>query len=279
MNAVGKIFVVLIFTTSIILMCSVSLVYVAHTSWQQKAMDLEETNATLKQELADLQEDKDTMEGDLWEEIARREAEVGLLTSDLATKTQQNKDTQSENARLSTELNGQIATIDAAERTLENYRNEITDLLSELDIARNNRTETFADVVEKTDQLHALQLQFDALQERENGLLQQLADARTVLDLLGEKPIPSLYTGVAPRVEGVVLAVRPTGLIEISIGEDDGLQPGHSLEVYRMNDEDGVYLGRVQVSHIEPDKAVCTILPQFRKGMMQRGDSVASKLQ
>jgi len=279
MNAVGKIFVVLIFTTSIILMCSVSLVYVAHTNWKEKAEQLAEEKTALQQQLGDLQDQKNSMEIALQGEIVRREVEVGSLTSDLAVKTQQNRETQAENARLNTDLNGYVAAVDSAGKTLEGYRNQIATLLANLDQARDDRTETFEDVLALTDQLHSLRLEHDALQERENGLLQQVADARTVLGLFDLTANPSLYTGVAPRVEGVVLAVRPTGLIEISIGEDDGLQPGHNLEVYRMDSEDGVYLGRVQVSYIEPDKAVCTILPQFRKGMMQRGDSVASKLQ
>ena len=68
-------------------------------------------------------------------------------------------------------------------------------------------------------------------------------------------------------------------LMEVSIGEDDGLLPGHYLEVYRIGNGVSTYLGRVEVVRTAPDKAVCKILPDYRKGAMKTGDRVASKLE
>ena len=85
------------------------------------------------------------------------------------------------------------------------------------------------------------------------------------------------FTDVAnipPVVDGVVTAVGANDLIEISIGSDDGIRQGHTLEVYR----DASYLGRVVIQSTEPDRAVARVLKDFRKGIIRKGDRVATKL-
>ena len=55
---------------------------------------------------------------------------------------------------------------------------------------------------------------------------------------------------------------------------DDGLQQGHELEVYR----DDTYLGRVRIVTVRPDKAVAEVMKDYKRGFIQRGDRVASRL-
>ena len=85
-------------------------------------------------------------------------------------------------------------------------------------------------------------------------------------------------TNTPPRVDGVVSATTGDGLVEITIGEDDGLLKGHSLQVYRIAGGVSTYLGRITVVRTSPDKSVCKVDPNYRKGTIQRGDRVASKL-
>jgi hypothetical protein len=49
---------------------------------------------------------------------------------------------------------------------------------------------------------------------------------------------------------------------------------GHELEVFR----DGQYLGRVRVVSVKPDKAIAIVIKQFSRGIIQRGDRVATRL-
>jgi hypothetical protein len=70
----------------------------------------------------------------------------------------------------------------------------------------------------------------------------------------------------------VVLAVGQNGLVEISLGRDDGIREGHQLDVYRG----GQYLGRIEIRRTQDDKSVGQILPGFRKGFIQQGDDVAA---
>jgi len=68
------------------------------------------------------------------------------------------------------------------------------------------------------------------------------------------------------------------GLVEISIGSDQGLLKGHRLEVYRTSGGQSTYVGRIEVVSTAPDKAVCKIDPKFQNSNMMKWDRVASKI-
>ena len=78
---------------------------------------------------------------------------------------------------------------------------------------------------------------------------------------------------IPPKVEGVVLGMKGRDLIEISIGADDGLKGGHSLDVYRDNQ----YLGRIKIIETDPDRAVGQIIRDMQRGQIRKGDRVTSK--
>ena len=95
-------------------------------------------------------------------------------------------------------------------------------------------------------------------------------DRESVVTLTVDTPVD----GIAPRLDGYVTAVSDKNLIEISIGSDDGLRAHHFMEVYRKN----TYVGRVEIVMVEPDRAVAKIIPEFRRGIIKKGDRVATKL-
>jgi beta-lactamase regulating signal transducer with metallopeptidase domain len=83
----------------------------------------------------------------------------------------------------------------------------------------------------------------------------------------------------APRLEGVVLAVSEDGqLVEISLGADDGLAKGTTLEVFRQGDkpQSATYLGRIRVIETQADEAVAEVIPERRQGKIEPKDNVAA---
>ena len=78
---------------------------------------------------------------------------------------------------------------------------------------------------------------------------------------------------IPPDVKGLVVEVGDKNLVEISIGGDDGILVGHTLDVYR----EGAYLGRVKVVKTSHDRAVAEIIPDFKRGAIRKGDRVATK--
>ena len=82
---------------------------------------------------------------------------------------------------------------------------------------------------------------------------------------------------MVPTVEGVVSQIRRTAgaqLVEVTIGADDGLKTGNTLEVSRG----GKYLGRLEIIETSPDKSVGRVDRRFQQGQIQEGDRVATRI-
>ena len=63
-------------------------------------------------------------------------------------------------------------------------------------------------------------------------------------------------------------------MIEITVGADDGLRKGHTVEIFRGQR----YLGRAVIIRTEPDRAVARVIRKFQQGPIQENDDVATKL-
>ena len=128
-------------------------------------------------------------------------------------------------------------------------------------------------IVALTDQLNQAESLKAILQERNKEAAGQMARMKLVMDRNG-LTVDSLVSHIPPKVDAVVLEVSDKDLIEISIGRDDGLKQGHSLEVYR----DNTYLGRITIIRTGPDRAVGQIIKELQRGQIKRGDRVSTKL-
>ena len=84
-------------------------------------------------------------------------------------------------------------------------------------------------------------------------------------------------SGVVPTVDGVVSQTRRSGgaqYVEVTIGADDGLKTGNTLEVFRGDR----YLGRLDIVSTSPDKSVGKVDRRYQQGQIQEGDRVATRL-
>jgi hypothetical protein len=82
---------------------------------------------------------------------------------------------------------------------------------------------------------------------------------------------------VVPSVNGLVSQVRRSGgaqFVEVTIGADDGLTEGNTLEVSRG----ARYLGRIEIVETSPDKSVGRVDRRFQQGQIQEGDRVATRI-
>lgn len=72
------------------------------------------------------------------------------------------------------------------------------------------------------------------------------------------------------------------GLAVISLGSDDGLVEGQTLEVARVDRADpkkSLYLGTVKVVNVSAKKSVCRFQSTTKQGMLKAGDVVFTKLE
>ncbi len=273
MPLLGKVFIYMIFVLSIVFFTTSVLVNSTHINNKEaaekasaRAALAEEKNTQLGEQLLQLQNELAI------ERLARRSSLAALqseLTSLQADLEQKEKNFIQKTAQV-TQLSQseKVTTAELKARTAEN------DLLrKQIREAEDNISNILAKYVETKDAMNRLAGNYETLKSRAAQATDDYTAALSQLDILG---IDERTPLVAPPagVNGQVLAVASNGLVEVSLGRDDGMREGFTLEVTRG----GQYLGRVRVTNVRDDKSVAEILTGFRRGAILQGDRVDSKL-
>jgi septal ring factor EnvC (AmiA/AmiB activator) len=286
MNLVGKILTVLVVVAALVFASLTVAVYATHKNWRDIVMNTEagpgkalglqlqlkqaqEKNAALKDAQAKLAQELEA------EKVTKRN-ELTKLEQKVKELADERERLDKEKAALDEAQRNAVAAMQASQQSLGGLRKEIEGLRDEVRSVRKDRDDQFKAVVKKTDELHQAVNEAKRLRDRTEVLAKDLGRAQTLLQKNGldmerdGKPFP---------VEGLVTAVHGSDLIEISIGADDGLSRGNQLEVFRIDGNNSTYLGRAEIVRVEPDRAVGRLDPKFRRGMIQKDDRVATKIE
>ncbi len=164
---------------------------------------------------------------------------------------------------------------------LDRLRQEQAALSKAVKQAEDQRQQLIAELTKLRNDLLAAKTQRDQLQSRNEHLLQQLvalekALARPAADgnVVGTlNPPRELVRGEVTRIDA------KDKLVEVNVGSQQGLEKGHTLEVYRLQPRPE-YLGILRILEVTPTRAVgrMSSSPASRQGV-QVGDQVASRLQ
>ncbi len=272
MNLIGKIFVVLILIMSVAFMSFSVAVYGTHQNWKKLATDLEAKRKTAVEDFQKAQDEKTALEKEIEKERGAVRSALGKLETEKNELQRQRDELVKQRDAMMVKDKDAVAALDSAQQNLARLTKEVDGLRGEIRGAQGERDKHFARVVELTDQIHQTQGELKRLEERRVQLAAQLAQATQVLtanDLTPDTPID----GKPPEVRGKVLAISQDNMIEISLGSDDGLRAGHTLEIFRGSK----YLGRIEVLHATHDRAVGKVLPGFKKGAIQKDDDVTTR--
>ena len=272
MTLVGKIFIVLILFMSVMFMAFAVSVYSTHINWKERV-------ATVQQQVNTTRQDKDRLAAEVesqktslsFERAARREALVNLEQR-AQEKTQLLEAKERQYQDLLAQQRNAIQSVENAQRQSDQLQAQVTDLRQQILDAQQDRDAQFATVRKLTDQLHEAESIRANLERRRQKLEEDLAMSTNVLKVNGLSK-DSDVTGIPPKLYGQVRSVG-NDLIEITIGKDDGLQPGHTVEVSRQDR----YLGRGVVTRVSYDSAVARLLTEYKKAPIREGDSVQTKV-
>ena len=276
MNLIGKIFVVIILVLSVIFMGLAMAVYSTHKNWKA-AVDSQNT------QIRSLTSEKK-------QETSKYHLDVSNLRLELDSVSQQIRKLESErdaliarNEEIQTSLSGltQIhrdatAALKTTQDNNAQLAQENTGLQREIIVAQESADSSFSKTLETTSDLHDTAIKLDSELERNAALTEQVSNMTIVLRRNDINPA-TRPGDVKPLVNGYVSDIqRRAGseVIELTIGSDDGLKKGHTLEVFRNNK----YLGRAEVLQTTPDRAVARIIPSLKKGRILEGDRVATRL-
>ena len=285
MTLVGKIFVVAILIMSVVYMGFAMAVYSTHRNWKAVVdRPRDEAGAGMEvgltYQLEDLRAENDELKLQLDKLDAALAAEQTAYRENLAKLETERTELLGQRQQMQGELDQLVqqnrtltGTVDSTQENLTRLVAEVEGLRQEIRDTQAKRDAIFASVITRTDDLHGAHGELQRLQERLNQLTSTLGIYKQKLSANGISPTAPL-ADTPPRLTGLVTAVRQNNLIEISIGSDDGLRSGHTVEVFRNQ----TYLGRAEIVQVAPDRAVGKMIAEYRKGVVQTGDEVATQL-
>jgi multidrug efflux pump subunit AcrA (membrane-fusion protein) len=279
MTLVGKIFTVLIFVMSIVFMSFSVMVFATHKNWKTHADNADPAKPGLKQQLeklrqteTDLKARQAELNAELAEEQAARRQALATLETQRAGAEAKLNALQGEYDTLNASHSAATQVAQDAQTRLKAIESENTVLRTQLRAVQADLDAKFLAVVDLTDKLNQAESLKSLLDERNKESAFQMAQMKMVMDANG-LTVDSLVSHIPPKVEAVILEVSDKDLVEISIGSDDGIKVGHSMEVYRGN----TYLGRVVIRKTTGDRSVGQLLKELQRGQIKRGDRVTTK--
>lgn len=282
MNLLGQIFAVIILVLSCVFMGLAWAVYATHRNWKSE-VDAQRANIQqLQAEMDQLDSRYKLVESNLQTEIDTAEQQVRKLESERVALVARNEEIQAQINQLQQERRDATAAVAATQANNERLANENVELQQEIIAAQEAADQAFQTTVQATSELHDTTVKLESQLEQNAQLTEQVAGMTQAMRANNLDPATRVGD-VKPRVGGFVSLVRRQAgseTIELTIGSDDGLKPGHTVEVYRTTDDpnQSKYLGRAEVLRADPDRAYARIIPSLKEGRIQEGDRVATRL-
>jgi len=280
MNLLGKIFVVMILVMSLVFMTLALAVYATHKNWKEIVEDptsgLKAQLSTAQAELTQKVNDYNRLESQLTGEKESALQQLAKLETERKNLVDRNAGILAELEQLRAERRDATAAVAATQANNQRLAEEVTGLRKDIRSNEQARDQAFATTLKATEELHQTKGQLDNTVERNRQLTSQVSGMTRVMDANGLDP-NTPPDAVVPTVDGLVSRVRQAAgaqLGEITIGADDGLKPGNTVEVYRGDR----YLGRLEILRTSPDRAVGRVDRRFQQGQIQEGDRVATRL-
>ena len=274
MTLLGKAFSVIILLLSLAFMVLALAVNATHRNWRTRALALKQQIEDGERQNEQLRDAQSRIQANLdRERAARRTALAALQTAQDQLESQLS---MSESTVLQLEAkNTELSQTDRSRAEELKRLNEDNERLRGLIRKEQaDRDKLFAQTLILTDQMNELRGIRLELETRNNQLVKQVTRYKEVVDAHGIDPKDPL-DGAPPERNGTVLAVnRPSLLVEISLGHDDGLRPGHLLDVTR----NGRYVGKLRVRNADYNRSIAEILRDYSQGIIRENDRVDTTL-
>lgn len=276
MNLMGKILTGFILLMSIVFLVLAVMVGASHRNWKEVAAEnktqaefymklLNSAKEESSQKLRSLELEKVVRQQQLQQLFAQLEIEKN--NRDVALKSL--SDEKVINAELSTALNRSESRLANQDTEVENLKQSNKRLVDEIALKRT-------EVVALTNEINQTMAKLQVLESRAQDMSSQLANAQKVLKTVG-KTIDSPTYDIPEKVEGVVVQVEKTAdaeLLVISLGTDDGIRTGHTMDIYRGNR----FIGKAVVSRSDANQSLLKVTPEYRQTAVREGDHVTTKL-
>lgn len=281
MNLIGKIFVLIILLLSMLFMVLAMAVYSTQKNWRDAYQTSQKNLQQKTTEYGRLDSASKLTESNLQRKLDEAEARETLLQEQYELLTESSTLLQEEISDLKQQKRDDTAAVASTQDNANRLASENTVLQKDVIDAQEASDQSFAATVAATSKLHDSEVKLDSATETVGALTEQVA--RMTEYLRSEGLDPNTQVGdIKPRVDGYISSIRRRAgdeTIELTIGSDDGIKRGHTVEVYRTTGDPGQskWLGRAVVLSTDGDRSYARILPELKKGRIQEGDRVATR--
>jgi hypothetical protein len=282
MTLLGKSFSVVILILSAVFMVLALAVNASHRNWRDVVLTglngqpgLKAQIETTRRENDQLRDSQQRTQSALDREQAARRTALAALQTQLDQLKNDLQQSESTVQQLTAQLTVLSQTDLSRAQELERLTSENANLRTQIRTEQQDRDTLFTQTLELTDQMNKLRGFKQQLEDRNQQLMAQATRFQEVLSSKGID-VNEPLDGAPPERNGNILQIdRPSQLVLVSIGYDEGLRKGHLLEVTRG----GRFMGRLKVRNTEPDRAVAEILTDYSEGILQEGDRVDTTIE
>ncbi len=275
MNLVGKIFTVLIFVMCIVFSSFTLMLHAGHKNWydeyakQTAQLDKANEEKAKLQQAYRLLDQQRTTDNDRDKKLIKTlQATNDLLTTDKTAA-------ETKVLQLQADLRKVVADFKLVETTLSDLRGETESLRERNAVVVKERQELFDKYAKAVTDVANLGAEIGRLEKRLRDVVDPLRTAQSLLAYAGIRESDRFKD--PPPVSGRVTGVRQSD-VEISLGYDDGVRPGHRFAVTRPSNGNQ-YVGDIQVIQVDyPNRAVCRAVKETMRDQIQLYDHVQASL-
>ncbi len=271
MNLMGKIFTLLIFFLSITFLVLAVMVGASHRNWKAIAADNKDKATLASERLEQSRASSNEFQRRLnAEQVSRQQqlahlfAQTEILQKRLDKEAAENHQKGEEHAKLLTDNNNATLRLKVQDKEVDTLKASNKNLIDDIASQRES-------VVSLTSTIYELRGQIRALEQNSQDLSSLLAQQQQAMKHAGIT-VNTPTDHIPTPLEGVVTR-REDDFIAVSLGTDDGLRVGHSLDVYR-NDR---YVGRATVTRAEDNMSAARLIPEYQRTLVREGDYVTTK--
>jgi molecular chaperone GrpE (heat shock protein) len=276
MNLLGKILVVTLFVLSMGYMWLAISVYSYHRDWKTQAETAQKQLNDERARFQALQNKSNALESQLKAEADSALQQVRKLETETTRLADDNQRIQRQLNELSTDARQAVEAVTATQQNNNQLAEEVSRIRDDISKAIKEKDDSFDVALKATETLQSIRNDLESALETQRDLVADTGRMTRVMESEGIDP-NAPADGITPRVDGFVSRTQRKGgvqLVEISIGDDDGLRIGDTVEVFR----DTKYKGRLEILKTAPDRAVGRVDTRFQQGPIQEGDRVATRL-
>ncbi len=282
MSPIGKIFVVLNFVFSLVVLGVVGAILAKSDEFKKKYTDEAAAHSATKKSSQEELDKRDAEIKMVKEDNVKLNTEKGNLTVSLNTASNDLKSAKVDNEQLRATVEKMQADYGSFTSTLAELKNNNAQLVSKNEelinksnsasdaqrAAQEDKARADAQVKTLMDTVAQLKAQIEELEGAKSDLSAQLeAAVQAGFDVA--------KVAAAPQIDGVVQSVNSElGLVVLSVGADDGVKRGTKFEVFANSQ----YKGQVVVDDVYPDNSAARIVRQVSGSPIAANDKATTRL-